>query len=97
MFKLALGYSPLALAFQAGTAESFSLMDFDERKNKFVTLKLTTNISYLRNIFEGNFFLRGRTKYQLSSGTKLLCKSALYLAWPGFLSSSITHGYAQLW
>ena len=39
-----------ALVFQAGTAESFSLLDSDERKNQLGTPKLKTNFSVLGKI-----------------------------------------------
>ena len=41
--------------------------------------------------------LRARPKYQLSSGTKVPCESALYLARLGFLSSSTIYCNAQPW
>ena len=49
------------IAFRAGTAESFSLMDFDEQKN-FVG---TPNFSIIKNIFQGNL-KKNKKNFELS-------------------------------
>ena len=58
---------------------------------------LNCHITYTIKAFDLIPKLRARPKLQLSSGTKCLGVSLLNLAWPRFLSSSTTFGYARPW